>query len=81
MVKCKKSVPKALTYKRKLQNDKSYLSKMAQMVTFITQKVHSGCDFDTHNTLFTVKRNGLGHFWHVHFVIWELGRPGFPPET
>ena len=29
----------------------------------------------------TVKRNVLGHFWHVHFVIWELGWPGFPSET
>ena len=31
--------------------------------------------------IFTVKRNVLAHFWHVHFVIWELGWPGFPSET
>ena len=32
-------------------------------------------------TIFTVKRNVLAHFWHVHFVILELGWPGFPSET
>ena len=31
--------------------------------------------------IFTVKRNVFGHFGHVHSVIWELGRPGFPSET
>ena len=31
--------------------------------------------------IFTDKRNVLGHFRHVHFVIWELGWPGFPSET
>ena len=31
--------------------------------------------------IFTVKRNVLAHFWHLHLVIWELGWPGFPSET
>ena len=31
--------------------------------------------------IFTVKRNVLAHFWDLHFVIWEVGWPGFPSET
>ena len=31
--------------------------------------------------ILTVKRNVLGHFGHVHFVILVLGWPGFPSET
>ena len=29
---------------------------------------------------FTDKRNVLGHFGHVRFIIRELGWPGFPSE-
>ena len=32
-------------------------------------------------TIFTVKRNVLAHFRHVHLVVWELCWPGFPAET
>ena len=31
--------------------------------------------------VFTDTRNVLGYFWDLHFVIWEVGWPGFPSET
>ena len=77
MVKCKKSVPKALTYKRNLQNDKSYISEMAQTVTFITTKLILVAILTIKTHFFTVGRNVFGHFGHVHFVIWVLAGQDF----
>ena len=34
-----------------------------------------------HHLYSSVKRIVPDHFWHVHFVIWELGRPRFPAEA
>ena len=31
--------------------------------------------------IITVRRNVLAHFWHVHFLIWEVGWPETPSET
>ena len=49
---------------------------MAQNVTFITKKVNSGGEFDNQNSLFTDKRNVLGHFGDVHFVTLEGSEKG-----